>query len=250
MLAIRWVCIGILGMLTACNGSSPVTATAGKAATLPSLLQFQEQPSDRFLVDFDAISSGHPFNGRRSTQPHAGCHIHFDNSQNRWPVRSEAPSAFPAIYAVADGTISRVDFRFGQRGGNDRYGLDLAFAVDSQGRLCHLCYSIEPMIPEPAPDFYQHFLLVKEGDTVRKGEVMAYMYTPPGVRDAHIHFHLRIDGRQDFLAPAIFTTDVVRQFHAKWGNFGRDGDTRIMPCIGYQLDARENPFATGPVDQL
>lgn len=250
MLVIRWACICLLNVLIGCNGSSPGTATAEKAATLATLSRFQDQTSDQFPVDFDVISSGHPFKGTRSKQPHAGCHIHFDNSQNRWPDGSDKPAAYPPIYAVADGRISRVDFRFGQRGGNDRYGLDLTLAIDSQHRLCHFCYSIEPMIPEPAPDFYRHFLLVDEGDTVRKSDVIAYMYTPPGVRDAHIHFHLRIDGRHDFLAPAIFTSDTVRQFQARWGNFGLDGDSRIPPCIGYYLDARENPFGTGPVDQL
>jgi hypothetical protein len=157
---------------------------------------------------------------------------------------------YPAIYAVADGTISRVDFRFGLPGGNDRYGLDLAFAVDAQGKTCQFCYSIEPMIPEPEKGFYRQFLLVGEGDNVRKGDIIAYMYVPPSVRDAHIHFHLRVDGRQDFLAPAIFTTDVARLFHAKWSDFGPDGDTRMPPCIGYRLDARENPFGTWPADKL
>ncbi|HEV3345423.1 MAG TPA: hypothetical protein VG125_33905, partial [Pirellulales bacterium] len=240
----------LLSVVSGCLQSSQGTATAGKPPLLPDLSVFRERPSDRFLVDFNAISSGHPFKGIRSTQPHAGCHIHFDNSNKRWPVGSDEPAGYPAVYAVADGTISRVDFRFGQRGGNDRYGLDLSFAVDAEGKTCHLCYSIEPMIPEPEKDFYRRFLRVKAGDKVHEGDVIAYMYTPRGVRDAHIHFHMRIDGRQEFLAPAVFTSEVVRQFHARWGSFGLDGDTRMPPCIGYRLDARENPFGTGPADQL
>jgi hypothetical protein len=222
----------------------------GKQPTLPEISLFQKQPSDRFLVDFDEITTGHPFKGKRSNQPHAGGHIHFDNSKNRWPKGADDAANYPAIYAVADGTISRVDFRFGQRGGNDRYGLDLAFAVDASGKACHFCYSIEPMIPEPKDGFYRRFLLVGEGKKVRQGDIVAYMYTPRGVRDAHIHFHIRIDGEHDFLAPAIFTSDVVEHFHTKWGTFGLDGDTRIPPCLGYRLDARENPFGTGAVDRL
>ncbi len=87
----------------------------------------------RFLVDLDDLTSGHPFKGINSAQPHAGAHINFDNSGNRWPKGGKEPANYPAIYAVADGVISRVDFRFGQRGGNDRYGLDLTFAVDPKG---------------------------------------------------------------------------------------------------------------------
>ena len=231
--------------------AQPGEGTTGeKSTTLPQLSAFQDRPSDQFLVDFDAISSGHPFKGKRSNQPHAGCHIHFDNSENRWPVGSDRPAGYPAIHAVADGVISRVDFRFGQRGGNDRYGLDLAFAVDNQGKTCQFCCSIEPMIPEPATDFYRRFLLVKEGDKVRKGDIIAYMYAPRGVRDAHIHFHMRIDGRQEFFAPAVFTSEVARRFHATWGGFALDGDTRMPPCFGYRLDAKENPFGTGPADEL
>jgi hypothetical protein len=58
------------------------------------------------------------------------------------------------------------------------------------------------------------FLLVKEGQKVRKGDVIAYLYTPPSSGDGcHIHFHLMIDGRKGFLAPATFTPEVVKSFH-------------------------------------
>jgi murein DD-endopeptidase MepM/ murein hydrolase activator NlpD len=116
---------------------------------LPDISVFQTQPSDRFLVDFDDITSGHPFKGVNSIEPHAGAHVHFDNSANRWPKDSPAPAGFPPIYAVADGIVSRVDFRYGQGTGNDRYGLDLAFALDRSRGTCQFCYSIEPMIAEP-----------------------------------------------------------------------------------------------------
>lgn len=106
------------------------------------------------------------------------------------------------------------------------------------------------MIPEPSDGFYRRFIKVAEGQTVRKGEVLAYMYCPPGVKDTHIHFHLTIDGRKDFLAPAIFTAEVVRRFHAKWGGFGRDNETSIPPCMGYGISAEENPFGTGAKERL
>ena len=81
---------------------------------LPDISVFQSHPSDRFLVDLDDFTSGHPFKGVNSVQPHAGAHINFDNSDNRWPKGGKEPANYPAIYAVADGVISRVDFRFGQ----------------------------------------------------------------------------------------------------------------------------------------
>ncbi len=217
---------------------------------LPEVSVFQGHPSDRFLVDLDDFTSGHPFKGVNSAQPHAGAHINFDNSDKRWPKGGKKPANYPAIYAVADGIITRVDFRFGQRGGNDRYGLDLTFAVDGEGKECRLCYSIEPMIPEPSVGFYRQFLVVREGQRVRQGDVVAYMYCPPGVKDIHIHFHITMDGRTAFLAPAIFSPEVVRQFHAKWAGFGRDGGTEMPPCMGYRISAEENPFESGAKERL
>lgn len=218
-------------------------------ASLPDISVFQIHPSDRFLVDLDEFTSGHPFKGVDSAQPHAGAHINFDNSANRWPKGGKEPASYPAIYAVADGIVSRVDSRFGLPGGNDRYGVDLTFAVDPKGNKCRLRYSIEPMIPEPSEGFYRRFIMVNEGQKVRKGDVLAYMYCPPG-GGSHIHFHLMVDGKRNFLAPALFTSEVVRQFHAKWGGFGRDGDTPIPPCLGYLISAEENPFGTGAKERL
>ena len=37
------------------------------------------------------------------------------------------------------------------------------------------------MAPEPSEGFYKKFLLVHEGQRVRKGDVSAYLYTPPEV---------------------------------------------------------------------
>lgn len=221
-----------------------------KAADLPDIVAFQQRPSDRFPVDLDDFTSGHPFKGINSAHPHAGAHINFDNADRRWPKRGHEPSDYPAIYAVADGLVTRVDYRFGLKGGNDRYGLDLTFAADTKGNQCRFCYSIEPMIPEPSEGFYRRFVTVREGQRVRKGDVVAYMYCPPDVKDVHIHFHVSIDGKQGFLAPAIFTSDVVRQFHAKWAGFGRDGETPMPPCMGYRIGADENPFGTGARERL
>ena len=100
---------GALGMKTR-SGKRP-----RDVGNLPDISVFQTHPSDRFLVDLDDFTSGHPFKGVNSAQPHAGAHINFDNSDKRWPRGGKEPANYPAIYAVADGVISRVDYRFGHR---------------------------------------------------------------------------------------------------------------------------------------
>ena len=234
-------------------GDSSVQQTPGLSpeAKLPDISAFLTKPSDRFLVDIKEITRGHPFLGVNAAHPHAGAHVHFDNTNNRWPKGKDEPSNYPAIYAVADGVVSRIDTHFAN-GGNDRYGLDLTFAMDHTGSACRFCYSIEPMCPEPSEGFYKKFLLVKEGQQVRKGDVIAYLYTPPSSGDGcHIHFHLMIDGKKGFVAPAIFTPEIVKAFHEKCNGFQEhNGGTAIPPCMGYRIGAEENPFGSGAKDQL
>src|SRR5437879_4656089 len=124
-------------------------------AQLPDISTFLTQPSDRFLVDLEEVGRGHPFRGVNSPHPHGGAHVHFDNAENHWPKGKDEPANYPAIYAVADGVVGRIDTHFGLPGGNDRYGLDLTFAKDSSGAACRFCYSIEPMCPEPSEGFYK-----------------------------------------------------------------------------------------------
>ncbi len=239
-----------LVLVLACPGWGE---SAGKPAKAdwPEISAFLTRPSDRFLVDIKEVTRGHPFLGVDSPRPHAGAHVHFDNSSNRWPKGKDEPASYPAVYAVADGLVSRVDTHFSLPGGNDRYGLDLTFAKDPKGSACRFCYSIEPMAPEPAKNFYQTFLLVKEGQKVKKGEVIAYLYTPPKVGGCHIHFHLMIDGKKGFLAPAIFTEEIVKKFHDQCDAFRWSNDGKAIPaCMGYRLGADENPFGSGAKDQL
>lgn len=219
-------------------------------ADLPEISAFLTKPSDRFLVDIKEVSRGHPFLGVDSPRPHAGGHVHFDNTKNQWPKGKDEPANYPSIYAVADGVVSRLDTRFAN-GGNDRYGLDLTFAKDKTGSTFRFCYSIEPMAPEPSKGFYKKFLLVKEGQKVRKGDLIAYLYTPPRVDGCHIHFHLMVDGKNDFLAPAIFDPKIVKDFHEKCDGFRwSNGGKAIPPCMGYRIGAKENPFGTGAKDEL
>lgn len=227
--------------------SPPAVSTDAK---LPDLFSFLTKPSDRFLVDIKELTRGHPFLGVDSPRPHAGGHVHFDNSDNLWPKGKDEPANYPAIYAVADGVVSRIDTHFAN-GTNDRYGLDLTFATDRTGSACRFCYSIEPMAPEPSEGFYKKFILVSEGQKVRKGDVIAYLFTPPKIGGCHIHFHLMIDGRKGFFAPAIFTPELAKAFHEKCNGFRwSNGGKAIPPCMGYHIGAEENPFGSGAKDQL
>jgi hypothetical protein len=247
-----WVfCLALCAMTCPGCCQSPAIPSSDKDPTLPDISAFLTKPSDRFLVDIKEITRGHPFLGVDSLHPHAGAHVHFDNRDNRWPKGKDEPTSYPAIYAVADGTVSRIDTHFPLNGGNHRYGLDLTFAQDAKGRKFRFCYSIEPMIPEPSEGFYKKFLLVREGQRVRKGDVIAYQYTPPKVNDCHIHFHLSVDGQENFLAPAIFTPEVVKKFHEQCGGFRWVNDGKATPpCMGYRIGAEENPFGTGAKDEL
>jgi len=235
-----------------CGDSGKGAIGPEPGATLPDISIFLTKPSDRFLVDIKEVTRGHPFLGVNSPHPHAGGHVHFDNTKNRWPKGKDEPANYPAIYAVADGFVSRIDTHFALTGGNDRYGLDLTFAKDHMGSACRLCYSIEPMCPEPFEGFYKKFLLVKEGQRVRKGDVIAHLYTPPSSGDGcHIHFHLMIDRKKGFLAPAIFTPEIVKAFHEKCNSFKEsNAGTAMPPCMGYRIGAEENPFGTWAKEKL
>jgi hypothetical protein len=220
-----------------------------KEKKLPDIQQFKTDPSDRFLVNIETIDAGHAFKGRRANTPHQGAHTHWDNTSDIWPQGGTLPENYPVIYAVADGSIDRVDFKI-QVGNNDRYGLDLAFARDSDSVFVFV-YAIEPLVPEPSIDFYKRFICVTLGQKVKKGDTIAYMYLPPSAGiGCHIHFHMMKKNSNNFYAPAIFTRDVVDSFYQKWGQFGYDGTTPLPSCMGYMLDADENPYGDGQVNIL
>lgn len=166
----RFLVLVVLALI-GCGQSSVPSAQSN--ADLPETSAFLTKPSDCFLVNIDEISRGHPLLGVNSPHPHGGAHVHFNNSKNRWPKGKDEPANYPAIYAVADGVVGHVDTHFGLPGGNDRCGLDLIFAKDKKEAACRFCYSIEPMCREPSEGFYKKFLLVREGQKVRKGEVIA-----------------------------------------------------------------------------
>ena len=228
--------------------------------SLPSIKDFHQRPSDRFLVDLEVVRRGHPYKGRRAERPHTGGHVYFD-------VQDISGSAkeiqkFPAIYAVADGIITRIDYSFrlremfepalGKQVANRRYGIGLTFAREGNtGVTFH--YSIEPFIDPRTNNFYDQFILVKLGQQVKKGQVIAKMYIPENRKLAektHIHFNLIREGGGGFISPSIFDQKIVREFHRRWNLFPNDPDAPIPPCMGYMLETDENPFERKVVDGL
>ena len=77
---------------------------------LPDISSFAKNKSDRFVVDMDMVRTGHPYKGTDAKRPHTGAHIYFRILDKPIPARNVR--AFPAIYAVADGYVSRIDEYF------------------------------------------------------------------------------------------------------------------------------------------
>tara|TARA_Y100000741_G_scaffold334572_1_gene291873 strand:- start:164 stop:1012 length:849 start_codon:yes stop_codon:yes gene_type:complete len=130
---------------------------------------------------------------------------------------------------------------------------------------------MEPyMIPDitgKPKDFYKQFILVTDGQYVKKGDILAYMYVPSfsemtGSKGAssHIAFSL-IKQPRTVYAPAIFSEEVVAKFgeiyrHPKEGweskSFGFDWNRgRGLPNgMGWMISGEENPFGDNPLDVL
>ena len=228
--------------------------------SLPSIKDFHQRPSDRVLVDLEVVRRGHPYKGRRAERPHTGGHVYFDVQNISGSTKTIQKS--PVIYAVADGIITRIDYSFrlremfepalGKNVANSRYGIGLTFAREGNtGVTFH--YSIEPFIDPEATIFYDQFILVKLGQQVKKGQVIAKMYIPENRKLAektHIHFNLIREGGGGFISPSIFDQKIVQEFHRRWNLFPNDPDAPIPSCMGYMLEADENPFERKVVDGL
>ena len=257
-------------------GGSMPSAGGAISGPLPELATFRENPSDRFLVDTATVNDGHLFRGEGAAKPHRGAHVYFDPSAFERYAQSGRVEDLPAVYAVADGVVARVDLSFVQNTGNTRYGLLLDFAT-RDGERVNMNYSIEPFLNPGDADFYRPFLRVAQGQAVRKGEVIAYVYssmeavsaecegarcTPSG-NNAHIHFELNASGHK--MSPSIFSADVMAQVHQAMSVSGMRNhdcasgreceDGAYEACaqaggLGYALSAAENPFATEAVQCL
>jgi len=78
--------------------------------SLPDISQFAANKSDRFLVDLDDVRTGHPYLGENAVKSHTGGHVYFVAPN---PLGDpDDPSSYPAIYAVADGYVTRIDEYF------------------------------------------------------------------------------------------------------------------------------------------
>ena len=66
----------------------------------------------------------------------------------------------------------------------------------------------------------------------------------------HIHFNLIREGGGGFISPSIFDQKIVQEFHRRWNLFPNDPDAPIPSCMGYMLEADENPFERKVVDSL
>jgi len=152
-----------------CGQSSVQQATSQTKADLPEISAFVTKPSDRFLVDVKEVSRGHPFLGINSPHPHGGAHVHFDNTKNCWPKGKDEPGNYPAIYAVVDGVVSRIDTHFTLSGGNDRYGLDLTFARDQTGLGVPILLFHRADVPGAVRRFLQEIPARQRGPTGAQG---------------------------------------------------------------------------------
>jgi hypothetical protein len=204
------------------------------------------------------VKGGHPFKGQGTKDPDNGAHVEFDNSGNQWP-EGTVVTDFPAIYAVADGYVSKTSPWEPVGGKNYKYDIWFVFA-QKKGIPVRFLLSIEPSTNPGDASFYEPFIVVKEGQSVRKGEVLAYMYLEPNREfpGPHIHFSVAPEGEEQ-QAPAIFTDELVEAFHNNWGTSGFDrknnvppneSDTPMPPCMGYKLDGSENPFSSNAVESL
>ena len=243
---------------------------------LPDISYFATNKSDRFFVDFEDIIAGHPFVGARSPRPHNDAQVYFSSSDSRWR-NAQAPSDFPAIYAVADGYINTGDSWFNNVVDHSNatlpwwhvaYGFTLRVATHN-GKSIEFMYQMEPyMIPElvgKPKDFYKQFVVVDNGQFVKKGDILGYMYVPSfdemvGSKSGspHIAFSF-IKQPRTVYAPAIFTEDVVRKFGNIYRNpvegwesksFGNDWNRgRGLPDgMGWMVSGEENPFNDNEVD--
>ncbi len=245
--------IGILiisSYISSCNNSNTSSSDSTDSSSLPNISYFQTSPTDQFLMDMELLIDGQSFRGDNAQNPHAGAHLYIKNTDgNTWPKDGvDSPENYPPIYAIANGTIDHIT-TYHPVSDNFRYGISLTIAT-KDGNNVNFYYSIEPFINPNDNSFYEQYILVNEGQTVSKGDIIAYFYLEEdGTNEnAHIHFHMNY--KDQFLSPSIFTKELVSSFHAKFDTRGKDGDTPLPNSMGYQLTATQNPFELKAVGTL
>ena len=164
--------------------------------TLPDIKEFITNKSDRFFVDFEDIIAGHPYVGKRSPRPHNDAQVYFSNTDPRWREATK-PSDFPPIYAVADGIIELAQgngsyYNVVDHSDSDppwwhsAYLLKLKFAQNN-GNVVSFLYQMEGYVIKEDENFFRDYILVENGQVVKKGDILGYMYcllyTSPSPRD-------------------------------------------------------------------
>jgi len=249
------------------------------SSNLPQISNFQSNPTGQFIVDLNVVNNGHIYRGKNANNPHTGAHVQFEETYFDNYAVSGNLSDLPKIYAAFDGVISSVDYYFAQSTGNYRYGYLIEFAK-SDGKNVRFNYSIEPMLNPNDEDFYRKFLLKQQGDVVRKGDLIAYMYSSTGdeyvngvcgskpnctpASNAHIHYDIAKNG-ESFMSPSIFSNEVMLPLaeQLRGGNVHKDCSGPCEPeeyieyteCadsggMGYKLATEENPFGNEAADCL
>ncbi len=249
------------------------------SSNLPQISTFQSKPSDQFIVDLNVVNNGHIYRGNNANNPHSGAHVQFEEAYFTNYENSGELSDLPKIYAAFDGVITRVDYYFAQSTGNYRYGYLIEFAK-SDGKNVRFNYSIEPMLNPNDEDFYRKFLLKNQGDVVRKGDLIAYMYSSTSdeyingvcgfkpnctpADNAHIHYDIAKSGGS-FMSPSIFNNAIMLQLaeQMRGGNVHKDCSGPCQPeeyieytqCadsggMGYKLATEENPYEAKLADCL
>ena len=229
------------------NGGDVWDDVDQKRENLPDISSFLTTPSDRFYVDFDDMADGIPYMGENVSTPnkaHAGLHIYFSNN-GEIPEGSSVQS-YPPVYAIADGVVTSVSPYGVQKTGNIQYSILMEVARDD-GESIAVVYSLEPFIVV-AEGTLDDFILVEAGQEVKKGDVIAYMYTPVGSNNAHIHSHFS-HSQKGMMVPAIFSRDVVDGFlNAITSNRFPTRDSETENCMGYDIVDHENPFSLTAAD--
>ena len=240
--------------------------------TLPDIKEFITYKSDRFFVDFEDIIAGHPYVGQRSPRPHNDAQVYFSNTDPRWRKATKA-SDYPPLYAVADGIIQMAQgegsyYNVVDHSDSDppwwhsSYAFKLQFAQNN-GNVVSFLYQMEGYVIKDDETFFKDYLLVKNGQVVKKGDILGYMYVPTqeemvGTMQSSSHIAFSVmekvgSNKEQEMAPAIFTEEVVKQFSYLYRNpregwestsYGNDWSrARGLPdSMGWYVGPTEHPF--------
>lgn len=182
------------------------------AQSLPDISFFTTNPTDHFIIssnDYSKVSNAFPFKGNSTSCPHTGAHLHFTTTGAPYHVE---------LYAPVDGIIESVE-KCVDLGTVDRFGISLAFAQHN-GQTLGFYFSIEPaqgkLCSAGDPDYYAQYIFVTVGQTVQKGDLLAYFPKLDTIDSGpHLHFHL--GDLSGHYCPNIFNSTVMAEFGSLYG---------------------------------